>query len=40
MRGLEGDGVREMDASLECQHVWKRAETIEGKERVSKQTLR
>lgn len=40
MRGLEGDGVREMDASLEFHHVWKGAETIQGKERVSKQTIR
>lgn len=40
MRGLEGDGVREMDASLEFQHVWKGAEATQGKERVSKQTIR
>lgn len=35
MRGLEGDGVSELDASLEFQHVWKQVE-----ERVSKQALR
>lgn len=40
MRGLEGDSVREMDTLFEFQHVWKGAEAIQGKERVSKQTIR
>lgn len=38
--GLEGDGVRKMNALLEFQHVCKGAKTRRGNERVSDQTLR